>query len=157
VLGGIWFTSLAYMPQTYLYASERAWLVARVRLLELVPYIVAAAWLTSSYGALGAAIVWSARSAIDAVILFALATRTGGLPFSPLSTRSIRSLVAPCALAAAVLVISRVTGDLAARVGVSAGLMAIYSVLTWFVVLTAAERDALASLMARLRRSQRTA
>jgi O-antigen/teichoic acid export membrane protein len=155
VIVGVWFNSLTYMPQTYLLATSRAWLVARVHLLEVVPYLIAAALLTSRFGAMGAAIVWSGRGVIDALILFVLATRSGRLPLSPLSSRRTFSLLAPVLLGMAVLAIGDLTGGLAARAGALIALTVVYAAITWWLVLTTAERAGLVRLGARIRLTPR--
>jgi O-antigen/teichoic acid export membrane protein len=149
VIVGVWFNSLAYMPQTYLLAT-RPWLVARIHLLEIVPYLAAAAYLTSRFGATGAALVWSGRGLLDALILFTGAARTGGLTLFPTSTRRVSSLASPVLLGAAIVLVSSFTSGLAARAVLLGGLGAVYAALIWVFVLTPLERAGLTGLMRRI-------
>lgn len=150
LLIGIWFNGLAYIPLSYLLASSRTALIARIHLLELVPYIVIGAVLTSTLGALGAAIVWSARVVIDSVVLFWCATRAGQLPLSPLSSRALASAASPLALAAALALVGLVVSGLAARVAYALVLLLIYGGVMWLLVLTRRERAMVRSLVARV-------
>jgi len=148
VLVGAWFNALAQLPYSYLLASGNTAVIARIHVLELVPYVLAAALLTSTLGALGAAVVWSARVIVDALVFFVSARRKGKLPIAPLSSRSRRSLAAPAALGAVLLALAAVVGGLAARAGIVVGLLAVYAPLVWFAVLTERERIGLRSLVA---------
>ena len=69
ILLGVWVNTLAYIPFTYLLARGRPDLPAKLHLLELGPYILAL-WLGLHAGGIqGAAWAWSARVAVDAVLL----------------------------------------------------------------------------------------
>jgi O-antigen/teichoic acid export membrane protein len=150
VFAGVWFNAMAYIPQVYLFANGRAWVIARLHLGEIIPYLLAAALVTANFGALGAAVVWSARSLIDASIMFPLASRAGGVTLSPLSSRRLRSMLAPALLAIGVIVLSQVTSGLGVRVVVVFVVAVIYSVMFWALALADFERAGLSALMAQL-------
>ena len=72
---GVLFNSLAHLPFSLLQAAGRADWTAKLHVLELPLYIAALAWLVPGYGIDGAALVWTGRCILDAVVLFVLAQR----------------------------------------------------------------------------------
>ncbi|MGE5707948.1 MAG: flippase [Bacteroidota bacterium] len=84
LLLGIWINSLAFIPYTALQGQGRPDLTAKFHLLE-VPCYVGALWLgMSSFGLPGAALAWTFRVSLDALLLFG-------------ATRWKAPLLAPCA------------------------------------------------------------
>jgi O-antigen/teichoic acid export membrane protein len=158
LLGGVWFNSIEWLPITYLAAVDSPRKIAWVLSLEVVPYLAAAALLTTRYGATGAAIVWTARAVIDALIFVVVANRATGVPLSPLSTRAVRALLGPAVLAAGLLVLAHYTDGLGWRTGCSLVITPLYFALTWRLVLTETERSGLramaeaATLLGRIRK-----
>jgi O-antigen/teichoic acid export membrane protein len=70
---GAWVNGLAFVPQTLLEGQGRPDLPAKLHLVELPPYVLGL-WVGLSAGGLeGAAWVWTARAAVNAVLLFAAA------------------------------------------------------------------------------------
>jgi O-antigen/teichoic acid export membrane protein len=67
---GLWFNSLAYIPFARLQAQGRPDLVAKCHLAELIPYIAFLTFGLQVWGVLGAALAWSLRVTIDAILLF---------------------------------------------------------------------------------------
>jgi O-antigen/teichoic acid export membrane protein len=67
---GIWFNGLAYVPATGLQARRRPDLLAKCHLVEIPPYLGVLAIALHAYGALGAAVAWSLRVMVDAIVLF---------------------------------------------------------------------------------------
>ena len=147
ILGGVLFSALANVPYSYLFSSGRTKTVAYLHLAELVPYLVGAAVMTSKFGAVGAAYVWSARAAVDSIACFAAVRRLGGLPWSPLPTRRLLAVLTPLTFGLVLAVLATVEHSLAARTGCAAVLAASYAVLAWRVVLTAKERSGLLALL----------
>jgi O-antigen/teichoic acid export membrane protein len=146
LLAGVWFNSLAYMPYAYLLASGRTGLIARIHVFEVLPYIGLAAVLTSQLGALGAALVWSLRVSVDSICFFWCARRAGGLPFSPLSSRTAASALAPAVLAVILLSLTFVTSSFASRLAWVSVIGSAYGALVVRTVLTPREREGLRSL-----------
>lgn len=72
---GVLFNSLAYLPFSWLQATGRADLTARIHLFEFPFYIITLSILLPIYGINGAAISWTARCIIDAVMMFIVARR----------------------------------------------------------------------------------
>lgn len=72
---GVLINSLAHTPFALIQGAGRPDLTAKLHLLELPIYLLVLWWLLPQYGILGAAIAWTARVTLDAVILFWLAQR----------------------------------------------------------------------------------
>lgn len=79
---GMVFNTMAYVPFAYLHAVNRPELPAKFHLLELAVFLGLALWAMPRWGAVGAAGAWTARTAVDAALLFTAARRlsTGGGP-----------------------------------------------------------------------------
>lgn len=75
---GLLLNALALVPFTLLQGMGRADLPARFHLLELPAHAVVTWVLVSRWGVAGAAAAWSARAAVDALLLFAAAALVGG-------------------------------------------------------------------------------
>ncbi|SDH72179.1 Membrane protein involved in the export of O-antigen and teichoic acid [Paraburkholderia phenazinium] len=70
ILLGVWINSLASIPYSHLQAIGRPDIVARFHALELLPFIALLWWTVHRFGLLGAALAWSTRCAVDAILLF---------------------------------------------------------------------------------------
>jgi O-antigen/teichoic acid export membrane protein len=73
LLAGAWFNAIAFIPYSLLEGQGRPDLVAKLHVLEVVPFIAALWILLHQYGLPGAALAWSCRVAVDAVLLLKLA------------------------------------------------------------------------------------
>ncbi len=107
LLLGVWANSLAHVPFTLLNAKERPDLVAKFRGLELLPFF-AILWLgLRAWGVNGAALAWTLRMVLDAVLLFCAAR---------LSHRVLRAVVPAAALlGVSVALVHAVSSDLVSR------------------------------------------
>jgi hypothetical protein len=94
-----------------------------------------AAVLTAQYGAVGAALSWSARVIADAIIYFAVARRSAELRGSSLRWLQGASLVPPVVLGIGMYVLAIFVGGLGPRLLVAAGIGALYAALVWRAVL----------------------
>jgi O-antigen/teichoic acid export membrane protein len=79
LLSGLFFNIIAYIPHASLVASGRTDMLAKIYWLELPPYILATVALTSFFGAAGAAIAWSLRVVVDALIFIWLSKNLVGI------------------------------------------------------------------------------
>ncbi|WP_296657706.1 flippase [Paraburkholderia sp.] len=70
ILVGVWVNSLAFLPSSHLQAMGRPGMIARLHLIELVPFIALLWWALHAFGLVGAALAWSARCAVDGMLLF---------------------------------------------------------------------------------------
>ena len=76
LIPGIWANALARIPLANLQARGRPDLVAKLHAAEVIPYLVVLYFAIRFGGVTGAAIAWSIRTVIDAMILLAI----GGAP-----------------------------------------------------------------------------
>ena len=78
---GMFINCLAWPPLAVIQGVGRPDLTAKLHMIELPAYLAALFWLTKMYGIEGAATAWTARVAIDALVLLGLAKRF--LPVQP--------------------------------------------------------------------------
>ena len=129
---------LSYVPRAFLNARNRPDLAARLHLIDVVPYLLLAMFLTGRYGAAGAAAAWTVRATFDCLVVLFLAGRNAGkdavpatvVPFVP----AFLALAVPC-----VLLLLLQPSPLVAMT-VTAGALAAYGALMWTRVLTGEER-----------------
>lgn len=79
LLGGLLFNIFALIPHSIILASGRTDILAKLYWLQLPPYALLVWWLSSHYGAAGAAAAWSLRVIVDTIIHFYLVKRVSGL------------------------------------------------------------------------------
>jgi O-antigen/teichoic acid export membrane protein len=72
---GVLMNGLAQIPFALVQGIGRPDLTAKLHLVELPCYLLALWWLISAYGIEGAAIAWTARMGVDALILFGMTQR----------------------------------------------------------------------------------
>ena len=147
VVAGVWLNCLAYVPYSYLLASGRPRIIAYIQAAEVLPYIGGAWVLTAKFGAIGAAMVWSATFAVDAVVFLVVVRRIAGLPLSPLTERRWRSAASPVALGCVLAAAATLSHGLPARAGWAAVVGLAYATSVWWLVLTQRERDNLSALL----------
>ncbi|MGD9562025.1 MAG: flippase [Pyrinomonadaceae bacterium] len=83
IAAGFLFTVVAYFPYTVVMAAGRSDVFAKIYWMELVPYLILVWLLAARFGAVGAAVAWSLRAALDAVLLFVLAGKVAHIAFAP--------------------------------------------------------------------------
>jgi O-antigen/teichoic acid export membrane protein len=96
---GVLINSLAQVPFALVQGAGRPDLTAKLHLIELPVYLLALWWLISTYGVVGAAIAWTARVGVDALVLFVMAQRSF-LAGSSRLNRSVPGDPAVCVLRA---------------------------------------------------------
>jgi O-antigen/teichoic acid export membrane protein len=70
LLVGVWINSLAWVPAVMLQGQGRPAAIAKLHVIEFIPYI-AILWIGMAWGGLpGAAWAWVVRVAIDAILIF---------------------------------------------------------------------------------------
>jgi O-antigen/teichoic acid export membrane protein len=87
LLAGVVVNAMAYVPYNFLLASGRVRSILFVHLLQTVPYVVVAAWLTSRHQAGGAAAAWTLRVVLDSALFYVIVGRDHRL------TQRIRDLI----------------------------------------------------------------
>jgi O-antigen/teichoic acid export membrane protein len=150
IVVGVSMNTLAMVPYTYMLASGRTSFIAKIHLLELLPYLAAAMVLTAKFGALGAALAWSSRMALDTLIFVTTCKRHGGLPWAPTSTRILVGLLVPASLIASTALLSTFTSSLVVRSACATALLLVYVGVVWTLVLTTPERSGMRSLASQL-------
>lgn len=107
LLAGTFVDGLSYVPRTLLGAVAQPQRILRYHLMSLVPYVVVGALLVGWFGAVGAALAWSARAAFEATLLFRYSTRLfrelGHVVSAPISRFALALvlLAVPVAIASA--------------------------------------------------------
>jgi O-antigen/teichoic acid export membrane protein len=140
LVGGVCCNVMATVPYTFLMASGRSGLIARIHLSELLPYIGGAFMLTYSFGAVGAAMAYSLRLIVDTLVYFFVAQRLG-FSLSPVPSNRLGYTAAVAVLLIPLLLIpGEAMSSLTVRAGVTAFSLLAYGCLTWKKVLTDEER-----------------
>lgn len=146
-VGGVWVNAFAWLPWNYMLSAGKTKSLALLQWAELVPYLGAAWFFTAKWGALGAAVVWSARLLVDCVAMFTISRRRYGLPWLPLPERRVRAATAPVLLGAACLAGAALSGGLIVRSGIASALLVAYGSAIWGAVLSPRERRGVAKLL----------
>ncbi len=145
---GIWLYCFAWVPGSYLLSSGRTKLIAYIEVAEIAPFLLGAWILTAKFGAMGAAVTWSATLVVATFAYFAVVHRVEPrLPVSPLPAHRVRSVAAPLLLACALAAAATVTQGLILRGAVAAALGVVYALVLWRVVLTRHERKGAQALV----------
>ncbi|MFZ4287016.1 oligosaccharide flippase family protein [Variovorax sp. HJSM1_2] len=67
---GIVVNGFAHIAHTLLQSASRTDLIAKVHLIELLPYSIALWWAVLHFGLVGAAVVWTLRVCVDTLLLY---------------------------------------------------------------------------------------
>ena len=133
---GVFINSLALVPSALLQGIGRPDLTAKLHMIELPAYLFSIWWLVSRRGIEGAAMAWTGRVALDAIVLFILASRL--LPAGT-SLRPRTALVA--ALAPMCLAIATLPQTLAVKSAFTAAAIVAFGIVAWFSILTPEEKN----------------
>ncbi len=132
---GVFINSLGQVPFAMVQGVGRPDLTAKLHLIEVPAYLAVLWWLTKTHGIEGAAIAWTARAAVDALVLFVLARR-----FLPVRVAFSPQTILLAALALATLALAAVLQGLVLK-GVFLLLTILsFSLCAWFLVLSPEER-----------------
>jgi len=132
---GVLFLSLAYVPLYMIQASGRPRLPALLHLMELPLYIGLAIFGVTHGGAIGIAMAWALRAAIDLVLMLRLATLR-----LPALRHELAPLLGRIALASAFLLALVLLPDPDTFPVAGIPLCLAAAALVWFVLLGAQER-----------------
>lgn len=136
---GTLIDGLSYIPRAFLNAQNRPDLAARLHLIDVVPYLAAAVFLTGLYGAPGAAAAWTLRAISDCVVMTWLARRSIGTGTVLATTLRFVPAIAVLAVPVALVLLLEQPSPIVAVTVTAASLLA-YGVLVWSQVLTGEER-----------------
>lgn len=146
LLGGNVVGATAHVPTVLLKGLGRADVIARIQILEVVPYLVAAALFTWRWGAIGAAAAFSLRMIFDAALLFRAASRYAHLSISPSPRERIGIAGAGALLCAPLLLFALPGASIPIRVAAAVATLIAYYSVAWTFVLTVRERSRLLAL-----------
>ncbi|HYL17181.1 MAG TPA: polysaccharide biosynthesis C-terminal domain-containing protein, partial [Burkholderiales bacterium] len=122
---------------TLLQSAGRADLTAKLHVVEVPGYFALLLWLAATMGIDGAALAWSLRCGVDALVLFVLARRYLPKPAPVLSSAQLASvgLLMLLIAAAAVPILAPWRWTLVLVCAI------LFVTLSWFVLLSPAERS----------------
>ncbi|WP_158819627.1 flippase [Granulicella sp. S156] len=141
---GVLGNGLAVVPFALIQGAGRPDITAKLHMLEF-PFYVATVWvLTNHFGIVGTAIAWAARVIVDAILLYWVAGR-----FLDRFAR-FRSLCIAVLGTMAVFALAMINMSLPTKIFVSAMMLAVFSAITWFVLLSPSERLILQNFRNRL-------
>lgn len=72
---GCFFEGMSYVPSFLLQAVGKPYMITYIQAAEILPYLLITALLSSSFGAVGAAVAWSLRAIVESLVIFGLAAR----------------------------------------------------------------------------------
>lgn len=132
---GVFVNSVAHVPFGLLQAVNRPDVTAKLNLYELPIYVLMVVGAVHFFGLTGAAIAWTVRLGVEAVILFFLAQR--------LVVREAfqRELAAAMVLALGLLAVACVPMDLVTKLLTTIGVLVLFAWLGWHRLLQSDERD----------------
>lgn len=137
MLGGIVVNVIAYFPHTAILASGRTDLMARLYLIEVIPYVLLVWGLAYRWGISGVAAAWSIRAIADALIIFVLAKRFANVHFQ---WRHAGSFAMASGVMLLPFLINLVYQNFTIWIiGLAAAAVAVYSYIIWKAVLESEE------------------
>lgn len=141
---GVFVSCLAHVPLALIQAAGRPDVTAKLHMIEFPLYVAGLWWAVRSHGIDGAAVAWTARVSLDAILLFVFAARMVPIPAGAPARMAAGSLLALLAFYFATL-----PGTLVARIALACVMGAIFAASTWYVFLAPEER----ALLLRFRQS----
>src|SRR5262249_6635199 len=127
---GVFLNGLAQVPSALTQGVGRPDLTFKLHLLELAPYLAIAMYLIRTRGIEGAALAWTARTALDFVLFF-----WAGRHLLPESAAAIRKIVLALGVALPLFVIGGLPLGLSFRLPYLTLTLATAAVAAWRLVL----------------------
>jgi len=143
LLAGNAVGAIAHVPTVLLKGLGRANVIARLQILEVVPFLVTAALFTGRWGAIGAAAAWSLRMILDTALLFRAASRYAHVSISPSPRERIGIASAGALLGAPLLLFALPDPSIPIRLAVAVTTLIAYCAVVWISILTIGERSRL--------------
>jgi len=139
LLGGVFFNIISFIPWACIIAFGRTDLIAKIHWAELIPYTILAVVLISYFGIAGAALAWSLRASIDAILLLFFLRRVARV------TAGIRrtipaALVGAVALAPPVFIVAFYGNTSVLLLFAVPVCVALYAAVVWLVLINPDER-----------------
>ncbi len=138
------------IPVVLLKGLARVDLLGRFNLIQVGPYVVVAALLTWSHGAVGGAIAFALRALVDAAMHFGAVRRVLQVRIWPDRGQFAWFLTASLVVAAPLATLSFSGLGLFWRLALTAPALGLYVTISWRRVFSPAEKEALRSLRMRL-------
>ncbi len=135
---GVFVNGLAYLPFTLIQAANRPDLTGKLHIAELPFYFILLFWLLPTYGIVGAAFVWSLRTTVEAIVLFAMAWRV-----LPAASTSLIKICVETGAALAVIGVGVLVHGLAEKAIFLTIVLGPFAWAAWFWILDAGERRGL--------------
>jgi O-antigen/teichoic acid export membrane protein len=132
---GVFINSLAQVPFALVQGIGRPDLTAKLHLIELPFYLFALWRLIQTRGIDGAAIAWTGRVTVDAIVLFCLSRS-----LLPKTGSDTRRTVLTVAAALVILFMATLPSDLIARMVFLLIVLTAFAAVGWFLLLTKEER-----------------
>jgi O-antigen/teichoic acid export membrane protein len=133
---GVFINCFAQIPFALIQAAGRPDMTAKFHLLELPFYLVALWLLIGSFGIEGAAMAWTMRCAVDAILLFASVRRFFRSDLLPISRFAWFSMAALSSVAAGALPMGWLTKTLFLGI-----IMTLFIIGGWYRVLAPEDRS----------------
>jgi O-antigen/teichoic acid export membrane protein len=133
---GVFLNCLAQVPFAVIQGVGRPDLTAKVHALELPAYLLALWFLTRTFGIEGAAIAWTVRATVDALLLFVLARRFTSFVAASQHWRTIPIIAGALVTLAA----ATIPQGLMVRSIFLLATILTFVLLAWFLVLSPDER-----------------
>jgi O-antigen/teichoic acid export membrane protein len=148
---GVLFNAAAHVPFVYVQALGRPDVTARIHLAELVVHVPLTWALVSHLGIAGAALAWTIRVTVDAVVVLAAAVRLLGLPLRRVvAARTVYlGLAAGCLLAALSAASIGFRHAPVASVAASIAAIAVFAAAAWRHIAGDDERSSLRAAFGR--------
>jgi len=148
---GVLVNSLALIPSSLIQGFGRPDITARFHLLELPIYLVLALLLVRGMGIAGAALAWSLRIGLDALLLFGASWKLFSFPLSGFVQNGVlRGVVALLMLAGTLLMVPLLGEAVLTRVAIATTLVAVFALAGWHYVLDMTDRKTLVSAVSQL-------
>jgi O-antigen/teichoic acid export membrane protein len=137
---GVFVNAIAQVAATLVQGVGRPDLSAKLHLLELPIYLPALWWAIEHHGIIGAAVVWTGRVLVDAILLFWISGRllNGSAPL-------LSRMTAGIGLAAGAMTIPLLVPRLMPRIFLVSLLLTAFLVQAWMLVLAKSERSSILS------------
>jgi O-antigen/teichoic acid export membrane protein len=148
---GVLINSLAFVPYGLLQGLGRPDLTAKFHLLEFPIYAVMAWFLIRWMGIRGAAIAWTVRVALDALLLFGATFRLRFIsPRGLIESGVLKSALAVIAFGVVFLVPAFARGAVLTHILFTVSVVSLFGLATWSFLLDKGEKALLAQTLARV-------
>ncbi len=132
---GVFMNGLAQVPFAQVQAAGRPDLTAKLHLVQLPIYLILLFYCVTNFGIVGAAVAWTARVAVDCILLFLVAGR-----LLPGSAARIQRILAACVGVLPALALGMLPTTLTVKLVFLFVVCGAFAVITWFFVLTPSEK-----------------